>query len=173
MTARYGACAQNLVRLARALEPLNGEGRSAAVWSIGDAPQLLYAGPHAHPDVLEAATAKLAEGAAEFDVEGEPGVRGRVVRCGEPDDLAAYGLFLHGGGRAHLAKTIDQLVEDAERSIGKPVAAMSREEKRDVVRFLDDRGAFLIKKAVEAVASRLGVTRFTVYNYLDERQVHR
>jgi HTH domain len=161
--------AADLERLARALEPLNGDGRSAAVWSIEGEPHLLYAGRHASKDILDAATAKLAEGVLEFDVDGDPGVRGRVVVCGEAGDLAAYGLFLLGGGRPHLGQTIEQLVHDAERSIGKPVASMSRVEKQEVVRFLDDRGAFLIRKAVEDVADRLRVTRFTIYNYLDER----
>jgi predicted transcriptional regulator YheO len=44
---------------------------------------------------------------------------------------------------------------------------MSRREKQQVVRFLDERGVFLIRKAVESTAERLGVTRFTIYNYLE------
>src|SRR4029453_17754465 len=35
------------------------------------------------------------------------------------------------------------------------------------VRLLDDRGAFQLRKAVEEVADALGVSRFTVYNYLN------
>jgi len=35
-----------------------------------------------------------------------------------------------------------------------------------VVGYLDDRGPFLIKKAVEDVAARSGVSRFTIYNHL-------
>jgi predicted transcriptional regulator YheO len=44
---------------------------------------------------------------------------------------------------------------------------MSRTEKQKLVRFLDDRGAFSLRKSVERVADILGVSRFTVYNYLD------
>jgi predicted transcriptional regulator YheO len=44
---------------------------------------------------------------------------------------------------------------------------MSRAEKQQVVRFLDGRGAFALRKSVETVADALGVSRFTVYNYLD------
>ena len=47
---------------------------------------------------------------------------------------------------------------------------MSRRERREVVRFLDDRGVFMLRKAVETVADRLGVTRFTIYNYLDNSE---
>ena len=45
---------------------------------------------------------------------------------------------------------------------------MSRSQKQQVVKFLDERGAFLIKRAVEDVAARLEVSRFTIYNYLEE-----
>lgn len=159
--------AAELARLARALEPLNGEGRSAAVWSlVGARPRLLYAGPHARKHILEAATARLATGDSTFEIHGEPGVVGKVVVCGPVHDRAAYGLFLHGGGQPHLGATVDGLIRAAERSIGKPVAQMSRAEKQDVVRFLDERGAFLIRKSPDEVADRLGVTRFTIYNYL-------
>jgi hypothetical protein len=34
---------------------------------------------------------------------------------------------------------------------------------------LDERGAFQLRKAVEAVADAMGVSRFTVYNYLNAR----
>jgi hypothetical protein len=162
--------ADELARLARSLEPLNGEGRSAAVWRLGDRPALLYAGPHADKRILDAADGRLAQGHSSFEVEGEPGVRGKVIVCGNDGERAAYGLFLDGAGRPHLETTVHGLIQAAERSIGKPVANMSREEKQQVVRFLDTRGAFLIRKAVEDVAERLGVTRFTIYNYLDREE---
>jgi hypothetical protein len=162
--------AGELVALAQALDPLNGEGRSAAVWSLHDGPHLLYAGPHARPQVLGAATERLARGETDFKVEGEPGVAGKVFVCSLEDERVAYGLFVHGAGTPHLATTIDQLVEAAEASLGKSTSKMSRSEKQQVVRFLDERGVFLIRKAVESTAERLGVTRFTIYNYL-EREV--
>jgi DNA binding protein with HTH domain len=159
--------AGELVALAHALDPLNGEGRSAAVWSLDPGPQLLYAGPHARSEVLGAATERLARGERDFQVEGEPGITGRVFVCSLEGERVAYGLFLHGAGTPHLGTTIDGLVEAAEASIGKPASQMSRSEKQQVVRFLDERGVFLIRKAVESTAERLGVTRFTIYNYLD------
>ena len=44
---------------------------------------------------------------------------------------------------------------------------MTRADKQQLVRYLDERGAFALRKAVESVAETLGVSRFTVYNYLD------
>jgi hypothetical protein len=68
----------------------------------------------------------------------------------------------------HLGEALDRMIEAAAEAVGVPVEEMSRRQKQQVVRYLDERGAFLIKKAVEQVAARLGVSRFTIYNYLDE-----
>jgi len=51
---------------------------------------------------------------------------------------------------------------------GKEVAKMGKEDKLKVVQFLDERGAFLLRNSIEDVAKALDITRFTVYNYLDE-----
>jgi HTH domain len=162
--------AAELARLAEQLEPLNGDGRSAAVWSLAGSPRLLYAGAHAQASVLEDATRRLSLGESTFEIQGELGVRGKVVVCGLEGEGAAYGLFVRGAGQPHLEATIDRLIKAAERSIGTEVAKMSRAEKQRVVRFLDEQGAFLIRRAVEDVADRLGVTRFTIYNYLDRSE---
>ncbi|MHB1654093.1 MAG: helix-turn-helix transcriptional regulator [Desulfitobacteriaceae bacterium] len=45
---------------------------------------------------------------------------------------------------------------------------MDKEERKSLVRELERKGVFLMKGAVEEVASRLGVSRFSIYNYLDE-----
>ena len=71
------------------------------------------------------------------------------------------------GSFTHVDRALDELISVAEAQIGRPIAEMSRADKQKVVRFLDDRGAFALRKAVETVADALGVSRFTVYNYLD------
>jgi len=71
------------------------------------------------------------------------------------------------GSLAHLDEALDQLIAQGESQIGRPLGEMSRAEKQRLVRFLDDRGAFSLRKSVERVADILGVSRFTVYNYLD------
>lgn len=49
-----------------------------------------------------------------------------------------------------------------------PVDLMKKAHKLEVVRALKARGVFQMKGAVEQVANALGVTRFTIYNYLNE-----
>lgn len=53
-------------------------------------------------------------------------------------------------------------------NIGKPIAYLNKEEKVKIVENLDQKGTFLIKGSVEYVAEVLCVSRYTVYNYLDE-----
>ncbi len=70
-------------------------------------------------------------------------------------------------GLPNLDGALEELISDAESRIGRPVAEMSRIDKQRLVKFLDERGAFSLRKSVEGVALVLGVSRFTVYNYLD------
>lgn len=59
------------------------------------------------------------------------------------------------------------LLDVTEREFGVELSRLSREDKQRAVRRLEERGAFAFRKAPEAVAERLGVSRFTVYNYLN------
>ena len=66
-----------------------------------------------------------------------------------------------------MGEALEVLLAEAALEIGTPLAHMSRAQKIELVRLLAERGAFRIKKAVTLVAERLGVSRFTVYNYLN------
>jgi hypothetical protein len=67
----------------------------------------------------------------------------------------------------HLADSLDHILSDLERRHGKPLAELGRKEKQTIVRILEERGAFSVRHGVETVASALGVSRFTVYNYIN------
>jgi hypothetical protein len=62
---------------------------------------------------------------------------------------------------------LDRMISSVEGELGAPLADLSREGKQRAVHLLDERGAFQLRKAVEEVADALGVSRFTVYNYLN------
>ena len=62
--------------------------------------------------------------------------------------------------------TVDALFEQAVSEIGKQPATMSKDEKIRLVKELERKGAFQIKGVVNQIAVRLGVSNFTVYNYL-------
>ncbi|MFD7009501.1 transcriptional regulator [Rhodococcus jostii] len=61
-----------------------------------------------------------------------------------------------------------RMLDAAIGAVGVPVAKMKKEHKVQVVAELDRRGFFLVKQAPESAAAALGVTRFTIYNYLNE-----
>ena len=58
--------------------------------------------------------------------------------------------------------------EVMEVMVSGELEVMQKEDKLAVVESLEEKGIFDIKGAVEYVAERLGVTNFTVYNYLKE-----
>ena len=60
------------------------------------------------------------------------------------------------------------MIQNAIASVGKNAADMTREEKVGIVAYLETKGAFLIRYSVEHVAELLGMTKYTIYNYLDE-----
>lgn len=74
-----------------------------------------------------------------------------------------------GGVRfpVELHGALDRLIAAVERELGASLAQLSREDKQRAVQLLDRRGAFTLRKAVEDVADAMGVSRFTVYNYLN------
>ena len=51
---------------------------------------------------------------------------------------------------------------------GKPVALMSKEDKVKAIRFLNDTGAFLITKSGGKVCKYFGISKYTLYSYIEE-----
>jgi predicted transcriptional regulator YheO len=62
--------------------------------------------------------------------------------------------------------TIDALFEQVVSEIGKQPPTMSTDEKMRVVNMMEREGTFKIKGVVNQVALKLGVSSYTVYNYL-------
>lgn len=81
-----------------------------------------------------------------------------IERNGRP---IAYvrGSELHGA--------LDRMIEAVERDVGAELSEMSREQKQIAVRTLDEQGVFLLRGAVDQVARSMGVSRVTLYSYLN------
>jgi predicted transcriptional regulator YheO len=60
------------------------------------------------------------------------------------------------------------MIDSALSRLSKPPALLTKKDNLEVVRELDENDIFSIKHAVEAVARRLNVSRYTIYNYIDE-----
>ncbi|MFF2093703.1 transcriptional regulator [Paenibacillus sp. NPDC058174] len=63
---------------------------------------------------------------------------------------------------------LDTLIQETQEAIGKPAAIMAKEDKVRFIQLLDQKGAFLIKKSGEKVCSYLGISKYTLYSYLEE-----
>ena len=62
---------------------------------------------------------------------------------------------------------LDDLIEQSDRLVGKPVALMTKEDKVRAIRFLDDHGALMITKSGDKIANHFGISKYTLYSYLD------
>ena len=89
-----------------------------------------------------------------------------------PDDVVLVweGVAAVAVRLPQLGDSLDHLLAALERRKGRPLADLDRKEKQEVVRGLEARGAFTVRHGVETVASALGVSRFTVYNYLNREK---
>jgi predicted transcriptional regulator YheO len=63
---------------------------------------------------------------------------------------------------------LNKMLERAIGLIGKPVTQMNKADRLRFVKILDEAGVFELRKATPAVANYLGVTRFSIHNYLNE-----
>ena len=71
-----------------------------------------------------------------------------------------------GSAEGNISDMVDDLIQ---RIIGSsPVETMSREQRIEKVRFMEEKGIFLMKGSVEKAAEELGVNKVTIYSYLDE-----
>ncbi len=76
-------------------------------------------------------------------------------------ELLAYLRMPNAEGILH------RLIIQVEDELGAELHDLSRDDKLRAVRMLDQRGAFTQRKAVEEVADAVGVSRITIYNYLN------
>lgn len=67
-----------------------------------------------------------------------------------------------------INEVIEKLLEDAVSMAGKPVPFMQKEDKMKVLKFLDEKGVFTVKRSMDRVAMFLDMSKFTIYNYLEE-----
>ncbi len=62
---------------------------------------------------------------------------------------------------------LDALIEQSVALVGKPVALMSKDDKVAAIQYLNDAGAFLITRSGDKVSNYFGISKFTLYSYMD------
>jgi len=83
---------------------------------------------------------------------------------GQTDDAADADEIFSGD----IREVVDGMIAKILAEQGKSPAQMSREEKMEVVKQLEERGAFLVKRAADQVADGLDLSRYTIFSYLKE-----
>ena len=64
-------------------------------------------------------------------------------------------------------KLLEDSIKDAQLMIGKSYASMDKSDKQRFIKYLDDRGIFLISKSTQRICELLDIAKCTLYNYLD------
>lgn len=62
---------------------------------------------------------------------------------------------------------LDTLIEQSVALVGKPVALMTKDDKVAAIQYLNDAGAFLITKSGDKVSNYFGISKFTLYSYME------
>ena len=62
---------------------------------------------------------------------------------------------------------LDELIEQSVRIVGKPVALMNKEDKIAAIKFLNGSGASLITKSGDKISTYFGISKYTLYSYID------
>ena len=68
----------------------------------------------------------------------------------------------------NIADLLDDLLAQSVTLVGTPVPLMSKDDKVRAIRYLNDAGAFLITKSGPKVCKYFGISKYTLYSYLDE-----
>lgn len=67
----------------------------------------------------------------------------------------------------NVNELLDDLLDQSVKLIGRPVAMMNKDDKVKAIRFLNDAGAMLITKSGDKIAKYFGISKYTLYSYLD------
>ena len=66
-----------------------------------------------------------------------------------------------------MTELLQELIEESTRQVGKPVPLMTRDDKIRAIKFLNDHGALLITKAGDKISKYFGISKYTLYSYID------
>ena len=69
----------------------------------------------------------------------------------------------------NVSDVLEDLIEQSVALVGKPVALMNKEDKVKAIQFLSGHGAFLITKSGDKVAKYFGISKYTLYSYIDAK----
>lgn len=89
------------------------------------------------------------------------------------EELQHYTFMPHPEGKdperipRSVGDLLDELIDQSIKLVGKPVEQMNKEDRMQAIRFLNESGAFLIAKAGPKICHTFGISKYTLYSYLD------
>ena len=117
----------------------------------------------AHPDgphPVVGALQRLLDATGATAVDANDVVGSDVPLVWDGDTVAGVRLPpIHG--------SLDRLIAVVETELGAPLPELTRPGKQEAIRRLDELGAFVLRRAVEDIAEAMGMSRITVYSYLN------
>ena len=69
----------------------------------------------------------------------------------------------------NVNEVLEELIQQSVTMVGKPVALMNKEDKVRAIQFLSKSGAFLITKSGDKIAKYFGISKYTLYSYIDTK----
>ena len=63
---------------------------------------------------------------------------------------------------------LDGYIDDALKFVGKPISMLKKEDRVQIVKCLEEKGAFVLQRSIPIISERLNISRYTLYNYLKE-----
>ena len=64
-------------------------------------------------------------------------------------------------------RLLDELIQQSVDLVGVPVPLMTKDDKIKAINFLNEAGAFLITRSGDKVSKYFGISKYTLYSYVD------
>lgn len=85
-----------------------------------------------------------------------------ITSCEQPEESSEPAKIVQ-----NVNDLLDDLIEQSVALVGRPVALMTKEDKIAAIKFLNDAGAFLITKSGDKISKYFGISKYTLYSYID------
>ena len=84
------------------------------------------------------------------------------------ENIETTGEDIYGQIPLSVNDLLDNLIEQSVKLVGKTPALMTQDEKVKAIKFLQDAGAFLITRSGDKISQFFGISKFTLYSYIDQ-----
>lgn len=68
----------------------------------------------------------------------------------------------------NITELLDYYLQESQTVVGKPVSLMSKDDRLEALRYLDEKGVFLVTKSSKKVCDFFNISKYTLYNQLDQ-----